>query len=202
MRRKRHARGLTKGQKKAVKRLIAGNIELKAIDTGVLQSPTAAGVIQHITPPAQGLGVSNRVADQITLKRLLFKLNVIGADATNVLRMIIFRTSQDNTVVANIPTPLSVLQTLSVMSMYNFTADRDNEIKILYDRTIAVSAGGTYDVALHGNLYGKRLGKKRLIFDAAVTTGTDQIYVLWISDSVAGPHPNVAGTFRLEYTDA
>lgn len=202
VRRGRKTRGLTKGQKKQVKRLISGTQELKARDTFINAAPTAAGVIQLLNLPAQGLGVSERLADEIILKRLMFRLNVLGADATNIVRCIIFRSSQDNTIGANFPTPNSVLQNLSTMSLYNFTSDRDNDISVLYDRTITVSAGGTYDIAFRGNLFGKRLGRKKLIFDAAVLTGTGQIYILMISDSVAGPHPTVGGYMRIEYTDS
>lgn len=203
-RRKRIAgqRKLNPRQKKQVKRLITGTQELKAIDTAVLQSPTGAGLCQVLTMPSQGDSLSTRDGDEILLKKLSCRLNVISADNTNIVRLIVFRWRADNTTAANVPIPTNILQNLNATAFYNYTAFRSNEMTILYDKLVALSSTGSQDMIIRRDLYGKNLGKKRITFDAAVITGTDQIYYLLISDSVAAPHPQVGGYFRLEYTDS
>lgn len=201
-RRAGRGRGLTKHQRSQVKRLVTRQQEIKAIDTGVLQSPTAAGIVSVLNMPAQGDSLSTRDGDEIVVKKLQFRLNMIIADTTNIVRLVVFRWADDNTLAANIPTPNQVLQTLSATSFYNYTTYRDGQMVPIYDRTWALSSGGDQDKFVKGSIYGKKLGKKKIIFDAAVITGNDQIYYMLISDSVGAPHPSVGGNFRMTYTDS
>lgn len=201
-RRPARGRGLTKHQRIQVKRLVTRQQEIKAIDTGVLQSPTAAGLCQVLTMPPQGDSLSTRDGDEIVIKKLQFRLNIIIADTTNIVRLIVFRWADDNTLAANIPTPNQVLQSLNVASFYNYTTHRDGQVQVMYDRTWALSSAGVQDRFVKGSIYGKKLGKKKIVFDAAVITGNDQIYYLLISDSVGAPHPSVGGVFRMTYTDS
>lgn len=193
---------LNEKQVKQVKRIINYGRELKAIDTNILQSIDASGTITKLNHPPQGINVSQRLGDAILLKRVRLRLNMIYGDNTNVLRCIVFRWTQDNSIAANVPIVTDVLQTLNATAFYNFTHERANQVHIVYDKTIALSANGVPDKVLVQNFFGKKLGKKTIDMDAAVTTGTDQLYLLLISDSVAAPHPTVGGFLRMEYTDA
>lgn len=189
-------------QKKQVKRLITGVQEIKAINSTVNGSPDAAGVISRIQTPAQGDGLSERSGDQILLKALQFRLSVIGADTTNKIRIVIFRWSQDNSIGANVPTVTGILQNLDVMSFYNYTSYKNDRMTVLYDRTVSTTFTDANQVIVLHTLYGKKLGKKILEFNAASTLGTNQIYMLLISDSVAATHPSVTGFMQLRYTDS
>lgn len=189
-------------QKKEVKRLVAGTTEVKAVDTWCNQSPDAAGSVTKINVPAQGVTVSHRVGDKIHLKKLSFNLNTIVGDTTNIVRLIIFRWTQNDAIAANAPGVTDVLQAGNPTAFYNFTTSTEAKVRVLYDKTLYLSSMGSMDRPYRGMLYGKRLGKKNIEFNAAILTGTDMIYYLLISDSIAATHPSVIGYFRLEYTDA
>lgn len=193
---------LTDVQKKQVKRLITGVQEVKAIDSTVSGSPSDTGVISRVLTPAQGDGLSQRSGDQIILKALQFRLSIIGADNTNKVRIIFFRWSQDNSIGANVPTVNGVLQNIDVMSFYNYTSYKNDRMTILYDRTVSTTFTDANQVVVLHTLYGKKLGRKVLEFNAASTLGTNQIYMLLISDSVAISHPTVTGYMQLRYTDS
>jgi hypothetical protein len=188
-------------QKREVKQLASIPKELNAIDTSFLQSIDANGTVTKLLMPAQGDGVSERNGDKIWLKRIRLRFSMIYGDTTNTFRLILFRWTQDNSIPANVPSTLDVLQGLNALQQYNFTHKQANQVHIIYDRTLTLSTNGTPNRVIDQVLYGKRLGKKKIIFDAAITTGTDQIYVLAISDSIAVPHPALAGYVRVEYTD-
>lgn len=188
-------------QKREVKQLAAIPKELNAIDTTFLQSIDANGTVTKLVMPAQGDGVSERNGDKIWLKRIRVKLAILNADTTNVFRLILFRWTQDNSIPANVPLSIDVLQGLNALQQYNFTHKQANQVHIIYDRLLPLSTNGNPIRVIDQVLYGKRLGKKKIIFDAAIVSGTDQIYVLAMSDSVAAPHPNMAGFIRVEYTD-
>lgn len=193
-------RKLNLRQKKEVKRLIGSDEELKAIDTSVLLGPDAAGSVIKLTSPPQGDGVSARDGDQIQIKRLRVRLNMIGGDSTNILRVIIFRWAMNDSVAA--PTVLDVLQSAGPLSMYQYTSLRQNEFHIVADRTFTFTLNGPNDKLFEAVFYGRRIGKKNVHFNAGLTTGTDQFYLIAISDSVAAPHPSIGGTTRFEYTDS
>lgn len=194
---------LNKVQKKQVKRLITGSQELKAKDDSVNTTADNAGSLTYFNLPAQGDGLSERSGDQIQLKKLMFRFHITGADTTNIFRVIIFRWSQNNALGANVPVTTDILQTANVMSFYNYTNEHDTKVRILYDKTITLSVTGDTEVDLiKGSLYGTRLGRKIIDFNAATTLGTNQIYMLMISDSAGIPHPSIKGYWRIEYTDS
>jgi len=197
---KGYQRKLTPLQKKQVKQLISKDEELKAKDSAIAAAVDAGGVISKFQVPTQGDGVSDRNGDAIKLKRLRVRLHLIGADSTNVIRAIIFRWNNNDS--TSVPVIADVLQTLNAVSQYQYTSDRQNEFHIVADKTFTFSLNGTNAKDWIIAYYGRKLGKKSLIFNASLTTGTDMLYLLLLSDSVASPHPTIGGYCRLEYTDS
>lgn len=196
-----YARKLNDRQKVQVKRLIGTSEEVKAVDSFFSgQDVTAAGTITLLAHPSQGDGISQRNGDIIKLKKLVLNIHLTGADTTNVCRHIIFRWTQNNNVTA--PVVTDVLQNLSAASMYNFTSEHQKKVHIVSDRTINFSSGGMNAYTIRGALWGRKLGKKKLTFNAATALGTDQFYSLVITDSVAASHPQMGGYIRMEYCDS
>lgn len=186
---------------KKVKRAIARNNESDAIDTNVLSSPDAGGSIYKVVMPTQGDNVSQRDGDQIHLKAMYVRLAVALADSYNFTRLIFFRWSQNDSIAANVPTVSDVLQSVNYMAQYNYTSIESNKLHIISDYTYSLSDTGTRNVTFIQKFYGKKLGKKKVYFNAALTTGTDMIYMLFITDSVAASHPTIGGTIRVIYDD-
>lgn len=201
-RRAYRAKGLSKHQKTQVKRLINGTQELKGLNTTINSNPDAAGLFVRIQTPPQGDGLSERSGDQILLKRLQFRLSITGADTTQKVRLIVFRWSQDNAIGANVPTTGGILQNSDVMSFYNYTSYKNDRMRVLYDKTFPFTYTDANQKIVHFSLYGKRLGRKILEFNAATNLGTNQIYLMMISDSIAASHPSVIGYAQLTYTDS
>lgn len=196
----RYIPSLNTKQKSSVKRIMSKVIEKDFVDTTIANAVDAAGVVGVLTYPPQGTAPSQRIGEQIFLKKLKIRLNVAISDATNIVRIIFFRWSPDNQVSS--PTTSTVLQSLSTMAHINYINDQSGKVQVLLDRTWALTYTNQINVNLIANLYGKKLGKKRVDFNSTLVTGVDQIYYLLLSDSVAVTHPYVAGYVRMEYTDA
>lgn len=196
----RGQRKLNKRQKTQVKRLIGSRTESKIIDTAILNVADAAGVFQRLNTPAQGDAYNERAGDAIKLEKVSWRLSMTYADATNVLRMIVFRWGLDASVTS--PTTSDVLQALNALAYPKYQTEVEDRVRILSDRTYALSQNGRPNMIVSGSLYGKKLGRKTLGFNQGTTNGVGQVFVLWISDSVAVSHPTIGGYFRMQYEDA
>lgn len=193
-------RKLNNRQKTQVKRLIGRRIESKVNDSNVLQTVDASGTnIQRLAMPTVGDAYNERSGDVITLEKLQWRLNAAAGDTTNTLRMIIFRWLNDSQI--STPTVSDILEANNSLAFVDYQSDQQ-KMQVLFDRTYALSAQGVPNRIITGSLYGRKLGRKKLTFNQGLTTGVDQIFVYYQSDSVAIPHPGVAGYFRITYSDA
>lgn len=193
-------RKLNNRQKTQVKRLIGRRIESKVNDSNVLQTVDASGTnIQRLAMPTVGDAYNERSGDVITLEKLQWRLNAVAGDTTNTLRMIIFRWLNDSQV--STPTVSDILEANNSLAFVDYQSDQQ-KMQVLFDRTYALSTQGVPNRIITGSLYGRKLGRKKLTFNQGLTTGVDQIFVYFQSDSVAITHPGVAGYFRVTYSDA
>lgn len=190
-------------QKREVKRIVGTAIESKYVDTAVLLSPSSSGVLQLVSVPSQGTQQGQRSSDTIKLQKMMMRLNFASSDTSNVMRIVVFRWNVDNLITTpSVSDVLYNLATVSPMAHYNYPNLEQNKFAILFDKTYALSEQGRPSVVLVHSLYGKKLGKKKLAFNAGAITGKGQIYMLFISDSAGVPHPGVGGYVRLMYEDA
>lgn len=192
-------RKLNYRQKREVKRLIGNRTETKFIDFSVNSNIDAGGSISAMTPPPQGVKDSERIGDSIQLKKLVYNLSFAGADTTNICRFIIFRWALNSA--TSTPTVTDILQIATPSSLYNYDQYNQGKFHIVYDRSFACTAVGWNLYIARGALWGKKLGRKKMMFNEAATTGLHQFYWLAITDSIAASHPQVIGNMRLEYSD-
>lgn len=203
-------RALNPRQQRQVKILIARQQELDYYDNGVNASSIGvlATVQGGLSTPIQGDSDGERVGDKIQLKAFKFRFHLIGGDATNNVRVILFRWHQDNNVAS--PAAADVLQNptgFPVTSAVNHDRIKAGILHIMYDKTFALSnstsGGGTPScLSREVNIYGKKLGRKGIEFNNAAITGNNHIYALFQSDSNAAPNPSITWYSRLTYTDA
>jgi len=101
------------------------------------------------------------------------------------------------------PTVGSILQTASMLSMYDW--QNSNQFIILYDVVHSFAGTDSAPTASTNQLFFGRIGigqaVKRSMFTTAAATGSEQFYLLLISDSLLAPSPNLSGNTRVTYCE-
>lgn len=198
-------RKLNKRQVRQVKSIVTRNEEIKIKDT--LQSSTSATSTAAFTNPipavSQGTGESQRIGDKIRLKSLHVKCTLAGADATNVVRLVWFQWIPNTA--SQTPNAGSLLQDTAVpwLSPINETNQNAGLFRIISDNLYQLTTSGSNQgLVVHKNFYGRKLPRKNLEYNPGATTGFNQIYCMYASDSVAATHPSFAFYTRLRYSDS
>lgn len=192
-------------QRTQVKRIMSIRQETKqyvnsVAMTSVLAVPAIQGSFSTI---AQGTGQTARVGSSIFMKRIRIRMTLQAADIQNSLRVIIFQWKENNANLVPAPTDIITLSTNPWQSAYNYTHKLARNFHICYDRTFSLSSLGSPVVIDRTiNLYGKRLGAKHLVYEPATSSGTNQYYMLVVSDSVGAPNPAIGTTWEFYYTDS
>lgn len=197
---------LNERQKRQVKTLIGHSEESKNVDQNQNSTsiPAAAGVILgSFFTPAQGTNEDQRIGNQITQKMIEMKYSVSAGDATNFVRVIIFKWYTDNNV--EIPTAADVLQDIvnnTWLAPYNDRSIEGNKIHIMHDRVHCLNVQGIANVAVSLKIFGRKLGRKVQTFSTAGIVGHNQTYFLCVSDSIAAAHPTIVAYGRQHFTDS
>jgi len=182
--------------------------EAKFVDTfTALVSIPIAGTITKITPPAQGNAQSQRVADEIRMLVLIFKVDVqLVAQAVAVytkLRVIVFQWHPSDT--GGAPTIANILRTAGTSHLSEaeyYLPDVPNR-KILYDHVYCPIGTTTTpsgkDCHVFDVLHLKRFNHS-IVFDPGAQTGVQQFYFILVADVVNTI--SVATWTTIEYVDA
>lgn len=152
-----------------------------------------------LTSIGQGTGYSNRIGDEIEAYKLTIRGTVVAGDATNLMRIIVFKFNGDSGVAAPVVTDVVPGFAGAAGDMWrpqNFSADKDQTI--LYDRVLSTSTQRHFTISL----YGKRLGSKKVRFNPGATTGFGKYYICFWSDSAGVPNPTMEYRSVFEFTDA
>lgn len=210
----RQQRKLNKRQKREVKQIVGRRLESKYFDfgfgaTGINSTPS---IVQMSAVP-QGAADSNRVGDTLNLKKLTVRMQFVGGDIYNTVRVIFFRFKQDTAVAA--PTVAEIYDNTATGSTYVLcpapNLENQDKFHIIYDKVITLpqmnNGGSTTNTSNSvktwvKSFYGRRLGPKRIRFTPATTSGWGHIYIAVVSDSIIAPAPTVYLNARMEYTDA
>lgn len=198
-------RKLNKRQKKQVKRLI-GNVQEVKFDitsiatTGVISTTP---IIEGHTLPPQNVTDGGRIGDEIYLKSFEYKLMVqkdgASANASDVLRVIVFQWKPNSTVLA--PTAAQILLTDPITTAVNvrsyFQQDYKDQYRILSDRVWKMT--GTYNVGTgafnescnqyHHVRVPLKKAHKSVQFTAATNAGANRLYILLIGNIASGSAP-------------
>lgn len=222
-------KGLTPVQKKQVKTIIAKDIETKVYQSSIAPiAITNTGVIYPLTSIIQSVANDGRVGDEIQLEKCTFNFDCIASqaalgswlagDAYNNLRVIIFRWYENSLnyspVVADVIN--TGLLSYTYLAPYNYDSINEGSLHVCYDKTFILEntpywngsttlfASGQSSIHndLNHQLYGRKLGKKKVIFNDALLTGSNQLFILLVSDSAATPHPYAQWNSTIHYTDA
>lgn len=182
-----------------VKRMISNRQELNLHRTNVTGSIPNTMSFNQISAAPQGDADSDRSGDQLYIKSIHWSWEVVGADATNRIRLIIFQWHGDST--ANFPTAANLLQDTSTVAgdFGVFRKDTRKSYTVLYDRDIATN---TYNMNKVGKVNIYKGFRKKVDFLAGTTGGSGQLFTALISDSSAVAHPSISSQCILRYTDS
>lgn len=158
-------------------------------------SVDATGTVLAITDSLpKGTGAEERVGTEITAKSLLVRYQIINADSHNVVRVIVFtfgRTGAPG--VSTILQDTSTVPWLSPLSQVN-----TKFIRVLHNNIVTVDSDDPTKVF---DVYVKLKNHKISWQPTTTTNEKGNIYVLFISDSVAASHPTVNLSTRLKFLD-
>lgn len=203
-RRKRiYRRKVSRAVKRYVKRMFTVQEEPKVYTTPPtvvnLVGSTGAAQLVRLSGVPQGTADSQRVGDEIKLKKLelFLQYSIASTSRDTMFRAILFRWKQvDNVGVS----PVTGDVCGGILNAYSH--DNRSIVKVLYDSGVRhISDTGNRGLDIHKWI---NLRQSRIDFQLAGTSGTNHIY-LWLAcqdgQGIAG-NQNVTYSAQLTYTDA
>lgn len=189
------------GQQPLTKR---GAPQIKFVDVGYNVNVTSVGtVLAGICNIPQGVTVNQRTGDTVFWRSLYINYDITtqNSDIWNSSRVIIFQWHPNSALL--VPNVTDVLQTANMYSMYDWQFS--NQYTIMYDIMHFQSGLATAPTASgnqgHFGPISIRKAKSRADFAAGVATGSEQFYILVISDSLIAPFPVFTATTRVTYSE-
>jgi hypothetical protein len=184
----------------------AGAPKLKLFDsTASTQNASTTATLVPLSGPAQGTAVNQRTGDTVRLcDRLVLNYTTSSqnADVFNTVRVIVFQWIPNTAL--TVPTAASILQNANnILSPYDF--QNSNQYRILYDAVHLMSgtaAGPTSagNQGFYGELSLSR-ALKLLEFATGAVTGSNQLYLMFLSDSALLPFPLMNYWVRVFFYD-
>lgn len=183
-----------------------GRRAVKFFDTNLTTvTPSTSGVVIPVFQPPQGVLVTDRIGDVCYLRSMCinYTCNAANADVFSSLRVVVFQWKPNANLLA--PTAASIFQFASdnVNSMYDWNfAD---QYIILYDKLHSFAGTAAIPTAsTNQNWVGEiplRRAIKKVNFAASAVGGSNQIYLLIVSDSSVIPFPNFTFKTRVMFED-
>lgn len=198
----KRARYVKPAVKRFVKRQFKKRIERKFVTTDGADNPWTTRQIHKLTMPTVGTGdAGNRIGDRIRLTSIDMRYTLIHSDGTNFTRLIFFQWKPDANNYA--PQVGDILPTgISDMNVpVKHDLAKGGQLNVLYDKVHAQSETGSTAAIFRKKFFTRGFGRD-VQFTNGATTGTNQLYLLTVSDSAAAPHPTLDYRFRVNYTDA
>lgn len=177
--------------------------EPKYVDTSNIATAASSTLtVISVSATTNGTTDITRIGDQIELHSLELKLSatVSSSDGSNLVRILVFQWLADDT--TDPPTAAKVLQS-SAGQPYNSPFNHDNSAKlvVLYDKLLATS---TYYPVKHDSVLislGQSPVRRVVKYSAGASTGNNNIYIAFCSDSGPAPHPTVDSYARINFYD-
>lgn len=177
---------------------------MKFFDTTPSTAASFNGTITDLTAIPQGVGVGQRIADEITVHGIDFRhvcdaLPAVGG-AGDIVRMIVVRSLADTAVAA--ATLALFLQDLgsagAPSSRWNFVSQQQELFEVLHDE-LKVVGSQTSPLTSDSGHRQIRINRK-VRFNPAATTGVGKIFFLLVGNTAAAG-ATIFSTFRVLYTD-
>lgn len=195
---------VNKALKRYVKSTLSRGLETKSHTYEYSTSVTTTATVVDLTDLNQNVTGVGRIGNEIDVKNveMIYNLIVNSTDAINTFRVLIFQWHPNNAV--DLPQTAEIFDFASAGVGWEcyapFNHDKRKLFTIYYDKVHSGSYGSDSGAK---NFRKKRIGPfKPTQYDYAVNTGTNHIYLLYISDSGATPHPSINISLGMKYKDA
>lgn len=193
----------------ASQRLQVARMVKKTEETKYFYTQTAGigvsnvATITSLAEIAVGDTDNDRIANDVTLKGLKANLTLLASDATQILRLLIFKWKENDNF--NAPTVAQLIEpgptgAPDVWSLH--TTHSKKSVVWLYDELFVFSAGGSASNIIQKRQLSIPIKGTMEFYNQVNTRGTDKIYFLVISDSSAVTHPTMFASWELAYTDS
>lgn len=201
-RRFRGKKALTKRQALAVRSIATRSINARAEKKYYDRSLSGttydwSGSIVSLTNIAQGSTDVTRDGDSIYLRSCRVVGDITAGDTTNMFRVIIFQWFDDTT-----PVYTDILSSVyqgtvnCVNSPYHH--DQRKHFNVMYDKRYLLDSS---DPNVMFDTKYMRPAKRKVHFSAGGTTGSNELFILFMSDSGAATHPSVNFVARTTFND-
>lgn len=182
-----------------VKSVIRREVEKKYLKYGPAASigVPSTGALLSMVDVTQGNGDTQRIGDSLYVRSLEFNFNLANGDSTNFLRCILFQWKPN---INGNPAVGDLLLDSSdpINSPYNH--DKRYQFKVIYDKTYLVDAVQA-PVKHISWMFTRGFSRKVQYVGGASTEGSNRLFIYIFSDSSAIPHPTLAYTGKLSYSD-
>jgi len=193
--------------KTVVHKVLNENKELKTFDSNSSAFTVgSAATLTLLSGIAQGVTSANRIGDEVVLVSLEITYEIVQAntDIYSNTRVLVFQWFPNTTLVA--PVLASILYNTAAIGLYSqYNWQYRDQYHVLYDK-IHSQAGLATSVASSTNmsvlLHRLTNFRKGIKFAPGVTTGSNHLYFLFISDSSIAPFPVGNFASRLLFRDA
>jgi len=184
---------------KLIKKVIKGVAEHKYFDVASGVGFDYNGSIVDISAIPQGDTEITRDGDQLGLISFQTKFILSCSDATNAVRVIIFKWKMDSAFGPPSTTDIlyNVGSTYAPVAMYNH--DRRDCFSVIMDKSYELILG-TSRAETPLVKFGKKL-KGKIRFNVGATSGKNKIYAMYISDSAVVGNPTIRAIFRINFVD-
>ena len=197
--RKNNNSGFTAKQKAYINRkahqVVDSKTEVKHIDIGIPNTSISAtnGLIVKLSNVSQGTSGLTRIGIDIEPVALNYRWEFITGvgDSTNLCRMTVIQWFDRDNVAPTLGEIYQDITNERPLSAFDFV-NLGTRFRVLSDAFWALNEVNRVNVSGHIKLWGRKMPKK-MTYDDAASTGTDQLYVILWSDSGAVAHP----TFKL-----
>jgi hypothetical protein len=187
------------------KLLTGSDVEPKFFDATNSANNTWTGIVYNTSNLPQGVGINQRVGDEIDIVGLEFRVYLTTTTVNDALRILIVQYEVDDT--AGLPGAgvflASTGNAQALIAPINFANARQEDFSILYDDIMWPPAGTVTAGAsmVFGRVHHVPL-KLRKRFDPAATTGNGSIYVVLVGTAVGAATSQHVLSTRLHYRDA
>ncbi len=176
--------------------------EFRQVSTNFPVDPNTTGAVQHLTAIAQGDDTNDRQGNQVQLRRLVVRGNVVrnvGTSLPSHLRMMIVRDNLGTTTAPGIAAMFSTVATFIANRSSLGDSQTEARFTVLFDKFIAFALGGVETV---GFSIDKKLNSLCLFSGPAASDEGKGALYLFIASDQAALDPVVEVDARIYYTDS
>lgn len=183
-----------------VKRLIKRNEEMKYAIIDASYNATTTPGLYCLTNTSQGDSGGTHIGDESVMKNLELRFIASVADATNSVRVILFRWKPNIGYV--VPGAGSILKDANSPSNLTslYQEDGEDQYQIMYDELFLLAAAGGNPEQISRRI--RRNFNIRCDFLTSTSNSSNMIYLMLISDSSTTTHPSVQFMSKIGFIDA